>query len=123
MSYIYLSTLGDVQTEILKGLEFYKEDIRIMETRLLEVASGHKQLEARQAIEHFENQFLIQRHNIGQLRHRVSEYARVAQESPDASESKELLTKRELLEEEYEAIERSVNELSQEFKRFLARCC
>lgn len=124
MSYTHVSNLGNVQSEILKGLDFYKEDIAIMEKRLLEVAGKNSQFEARQGIEHFESQFLIQRNNIGQLRHRVNDYIHLAATEVAAHEgyvNKDMLEKRELLEDEYIAIEKSIGELSQEFKRFLAK--
>lgn len=124
MSYTDISNLGNVQSEMLKGLDFYKDNIRIMETRLLEVAGKNNQFEARQGIEHFENQFIIQRNNIGQLRHRINEYTHEAVSDAAMHEGhikRELLSRQEVLEQEYKSIEKTITDLSHEFTRFLSK--
>ena len=55
----------------LKSLDFYREDLGILTGRLNEVAGKNSSNEARVGIEHFENQFEIQRHNINDLQHRI----------------------------------------------------
>jgi septation ring formation regulator EzrA len=124
MSYTNISNLGTTQSEILKGLDFYKDEIRLMEIRLVEVAAKNNQFEARQGIEHFESQFLIQRNNIGQLRHRINEYNHEAASDAAMHQGrikKELLSRQEILQQEYKAIEKVISELTHEFRRFLSK--
>ena len=64
MSYTNASNLGVQHNEWLRKLEFYKEDLDILEKRLLEVSDKNTSTEARAGIEHFQNQFMIQRKNI-----------------------------------------------------------
>jgi hypothetical protein len=74
-----LSTMNDPQTpgiltehgSWLKKLEEFKDEIQVMERRLAEVAARKTDFEARQGIEHFQNQFVVQRNNIDEARHRV----------------------------------------------------
>ena len=124
MSYTHISNSGNSQSEILKGLDFYKDEIRLWETRLLEVAGKNTQFEARQGIEHFENQFIIQRNNIGQLRHRINEYTHEVASDAAMHEGrikKDLLNRLEVLGQEYKGIEKTINDLSHEFRNFLSK--
>ena len=55
----------------LGTLDTYREEIQVLERRLAEVAARKTDFEARQGIEHFQNQFVVQRNNIDEARHRV----------------------------------------------------
>jgi len=124
MSYTHISNSGNSHSAILKGLDFYKDEIRLWETRLLEVAGKNTQFEARQGIEHFENQFIIQRNNIGQLRHRINEYTHEVASDAAMHEGrikKDLLNRLEVLGQEYKGIEKTINDLSHEFRNFLSK--
>lgn len=58
----------------LGKLDAFREEIQVLERRLAEVAGRRNDFEARQGIEHFQNQFLVQRNNIDEVRHRVHEH-------------------------------------------------
>lgn len=58
----------------LNKLDAFREEIQVLERRLAEVAARRSDFEARQGIEHFQNQFLVQRNNIDEMRHRVHEH-------------------------------------------------
>jgi hypothetical protein len=65
---------SDVATEHgawLITLDSFKEEMIVLERRLAEVAARKSEFEARQGIEHFQNQFVVQRNNIDEMRHRV----------------------------------------------------
>ena len=74
-----LSTMNDPKTPgiltdhgtWLGTLDAYRDEIQVLERRLAEVAARKTDFEARQGIEHFQNQFVVQRNNIDEARHRV----------------------------------------------------
>ena len=74
MSYTNVVNIAKGQAEWLKGLSFYEDEIYIMENRLAEVAMKNSSFEARQGVEHFQNQFVIQRNNIDELKHDIREF-------------------------------------------------
>ena len=74
MSYVNISKAGTDHTIWAKGLEFYKDELEIMNKRLLEISSKNTSEEARKGVEHFQNQFFIQQKNISDLRHQVKGY-------------------------------------------------
>ena len=53
----------------LKRLDFYKEEITILKERLDEVTSKNTAPDFLKDVEHFQNQFIVQRNNIDELGH------------------------------------------------------
>ncbi|MDP4263863.1 MAG: hypothetical protein Q8941_15150 [Bacteroidota bacterium] len=124
MVYTPISSLNHLQSEMLKSLSFYKDDLHIMETRLQEVAWKNTSFEARQDIEHFENQFILQRNNIGRLRHHINEFVQEAAggiKAHDNHVKDALAEKQNKLEEDYKTLERVIGELLRDFNRFLTK--
>lgn len=58
-------------TEWSNKLIFYKEEIGIMQGRLEEVASKNNNKDLLKQVEHFQNQFIVQRNNIDEIAHEV----------------------------------------------------
>jgi len=61
-------------TEWLKKLDFYKDEISILKGRLEELATKNNAQEVLAEVEHFQNQFIIQRNNIDEIAHKVREH-------------------------------------------------
>jgi hypothetical protein len=55
----------------LKSLEFYKEEITILNKRLEEVTVKNNAKEFLKDVEHYQNQFIVQRNNIDELAHAI----------------------------------------------------
>jgi len=55
----------------LNRLRFYKEEIEILKERLEEVASKNSDEGVLAQVEHFQNQFIVQRNNIDELSHAI----------------------------------------------------
>lgn len=124
MSYTGVNQLGHTHLVWLKSLGFYKDEIRLMRGRLEEVAAKNSSFEARQGIEHYENQFTVQLETIDELNHSINQYAGdVAKDVQlHAGHINELLVgEYESLEERYQAFEKNFNVLRQDFKGYLAK--
>jgi hypothetical protein len=55
----------------LKSLDFYKEEILILKKRLEEVTGKNNAPEFLKEVEHYQNQFIVQRNNIDELSHAI----------------------------------------------------
>jgi phosphoenolpyruvate-protein kinase (PTS system EI component) len=124
MSFTNTTQVNAEHQEWLKGLDFYKEDIHILENRLTEIATKNTSFEARQGIEHFQNQFLVQRNNIDELRHKIKEHISTnGQKTELAAEviENEMLAEHENLKDEYLSFEKVIKDLRQEFNIYLAK--
>ena len=55
----------------LKRLDFYKEEIAILKERLDEVTGKNNAPDFLKDVEHFQNQFIVQRNNIDELGHSI----------------------------------------------------
>ena len=124
MSYISITKMENLHDEALRGLEFYKQDLYIQQQRLQEVAAKNTSFEARQSVEHFQNQFIVQRNNIDELKHKLNEQVQLL--GKDAMEhggriEKGLAEEETKLNEEYHDLEKVINELRHEFGQFLSK--
>ena len=123
MSYIAAPRPVTDDASLLKSLDFYATEIQLMNDRLAEVAAKNNSFEARSAIEHFQNQFIVQRNNIDELRHAVKEQAHLVAEDAKRHGGKVdqlRIAEQEKTEDHVHSFERVVNELRTEFKRFLS---
>lgn len=59
-------------TEWLSKLNFYKDEIKILQNRLEEIASKNNQQEVLSEVEKYQNQFIIQRNNIDEIAHIIN---------------------------------------------------
>lgn len=123
MSYTSVSRAGTDHTIWLNGVGFYKDEIHVMESRLAEVATKNTSFEVRQGVEHFQNQFIVQRNNIDELKHEVNLYvAKLANDSLHHAGHVEdsMLVEKIKLHDSYESLERIMKDLRQEFNTWLS---
>ena len=67
-------TLGDLHFEhtLWKNeLNFYKDELSFLDARLSELSTKYSQQDILKQIEHFQNQFILQRDNIHNLEHKI----------------------------------------------------
>jgi predicted small metal-binding protein len=124
MSFTNTTQVNAEHQEWLKSLDFYKEDIHILENRLTEISTKNTTFEARQGIEHFQNQFLVQRNNIDELRHKIKEHISTYGKKTELVEElveNEKLAEHENLKDEYLSFEKVIKDLRQEFNIYLAK--
>lgn len=76
-----LETLHSEHREWLNKIDFYYDDLKILRNRLEEVSVRNTSKEVSAQIEHFENQFIIQRNELDEFRHAVNEAEEVVTKS------------------------------------------
>ena len=110
--------------EMLKKLEFYKDEIKVMQTRLEEVAGKNSSKDVMAQIEHFQNQLIIQRNNIDEFRHDVKQDENRLMDNikhnPTAADHRKT-EDHEAERDEVESFEKYFNDLRHELNRFLAQ--
>ena len=105
-------------------LDFYKDDITILERRLEELVSKNTDQSVRAEIERFQNQFIIQRNNIDQIKHIINldekALEKEIEHNPVAVDHRKLEDhpkERDLVE----TFEQKLNELRADFNSFSAK--
>ena len=124
MTFVNINSFGTDHTIWMKGLGFYDDEIDIMESRLTELVSKNTSFEARQGVEHFQNQFMIQKKNISALKHEVNSYVKKLSfdsEKHAGHVQEDLVPQHHELHEKYEALEKLMNGLRHEFLSYLGK--
>jgi len=111
-------------TEWIKKLDFYKDEISILKGRLEELASKNNDKEVLAFVESYQNRFIIQRNNIDEISHKVKENEQALineiKSNPVAVDHR----KTEYHAEEkdlVESFEKNFNDMRDEFNRFSAK--
>lgn len=107
----------------LRALDFYQEEIGILNERLTEISGKNSSQEITTQAEHFQNAFIQHRNNIEKLEHEIRQSLhKIAGEivSQTGFVSSELLTQLEKERKVYYEEEREINELRRTFSLFCA---
>jgi preprotein translocase subunit SecA len=108
----------------LKTIDFYRDEIRIMRSRLEEIVTKNNQQEVTVHVERYQNQLIIQSATLDQLSHDIRKHEQVItemiKENPVASNHRRAPVHPEH-EEGMITFEKMFNDLRQEFIRFLAK--
>jgi len=119
-----LYTQHSENMEWSRALTFYKEELNLLKERLAEIASKNNNQEVMKEVEHFQNQFIIQRDNIDRISHEVkmNEEKLMAdiKNNPTAVDHRKVdyhNKEKDLVS----SFEKNMNEIIIEFKRFAAK--
>ena len=119
-----ITDLHAENAEWLKSLDFYNDEIRIMRDRIEEISSKNTDNDIRAQVEHFQNQLIIQKNHIDELRHSINDHESFiinrVKENPVAVEHRRLHD-HPVLRSKMEDFEKIFNELRAELNKFLAK--
>jgi predicted Zn-dependent protease len=96
----------------MNKLKFYKDEISILNKRLEEVASKNNHQDVLAKVEHFQNQFIIQRNNIDEISHAIGKH--------EAALEKEI-DKNPTAVEQVVSFEKNFNAIRSEFNQFISK--
>lgn len=111
-------------TDWMNRLAFYKEEITILKELLAEIASKNSNKEVLKQVEHFQNQFIVQRNNLDELVHKIRVNEADLQQEIDANPVAVDHRKTAYHQEENEYItyfETNFKQLRTEFKGFASQ--
>ena len=124
MNYTSVSHCGNDHQEWIKAIDFYEDDLDLLEGRLVEIVKKNNVHDAMAGVEHFQNQFIVQRNNIDELKHEVNLYVeklgKDAQQHGGRMETA-MIAEHTALHEKYEDFERVMNILRHEFNEYLSK--
>lgn len=110
--------------EWLNNLAFYKDEIKVMQNRISEIASKNSSAEVLKQIEHFQNQLIIQRNNIDELCHSIKDHENYLEnrvnENPTAVDHRKV-NDHPKMRDNYTSFDKVFNELRKELNVFLAK--
>lgn len=121
---IYLSDLHYEHKLWRNELEFYKEELSILESRLKEIITRNTEFEVEASVESYQNRFDLQRDHISDLKHRIKKHehylADYAQSHPIAIDHV-FFTDHTSLREDMDRFRELYFELKIEFNRFAVK--
>ncbi|MFT3843993.1 MAG: hypothetical protein QM725_02985 [Lacibacter sp.] len=124
MSYVTVEHCGNDHHEWLASIEFYEKDLHILENRLSEIVSKNSSHDALEGAEHFQNQFIIQKNTLQELRHDINEhehYAKLDAERHAGHMNDAHAAKHDQIKEDFSSFEKIIKELRHEFNNYLSK--
>jgi len=124
MSYTNATNLGVQHSEWLRTLDFYKDELAILQKRLDEVAAKNTSPDAMARLEQFQNQFIVQRNNIDEYKHSINEHAHQVYEdlTHHAGKVEETLVEdHKKLEASMGQLEKIINDMRKELNAYLSK--
>lgn len=117
-------TQHEENTNWMKTLDFYKDEIKIFRSRLEEIAAKNNSTKVLTEVEHFQNQFIIQRDNIDNIAHaiKLNEESLLAEinRNPVAVDHRKL-EYHEKEQDLVETFEKNFSGIREEFNRFTSK--
>ena len=124
MKTVLLTEQHVANSEWLNSLAFYKDELKIMQNRIAEIAERNTKPEVLKQVEHFQNMLIIQKNQIDRLRHDIDkqeeELARMALKNPVASDHRRVEFHPEQ-KQKIELFEKIFNELRHELIHWLSK--
>lgn len=121
----HISRMNNEQSDWQRGLEFYKQELQIHTHRLSDVSGMYEsKAELKPNVEHFQNQFIVQRNNIDQLAHDLGSFEKkVSNETQKMAQHihADTLKEQDVLRDRYTTLEKTINNLRHEHNSFLAK--
>lgn len=124
MKQISIKHIGNQHNDWLRGLEFYKEELQIIQKRVEEIAAANTGREVAQGIEHFQNQLLIHQNYISEIKHSIQANLKTMQmllQDTGSYVTEYTATQHFGLNDQYLTEEKLINELRHEFNPFAAK--
>jgi len=119
---VSITHMNNAHSEWLRALSFYKDEFKILQERLTEIAGKNTDAAVMKEVDHFENQFAIQAENINKLSHEIKANVSAAAEESHASSAGYidgvLLTQHNELQSKFDIEEKIIKDLRQSFNRF-----
>jgi hypothetical protein len=124
MKQINIKHITNLHNDALRGLDFYQQELIILRDRLEEVAAQNTALEVLEKVEHFQNQFIIHRRHLEDLKsefHKNLKHLESQVMEMAGFVEQVTFTENGSLYESYLTEEKIFNDLRHEFNRFAAQ--
>lgn len=122
MSFTAATHLTNQPRALQHLLTFYEQEMQFLEKLLGEVVNKNTSREAMSEAEHFQNQFLIQKKNIAELRNRILQNHHLAADEAKIHAGRvdtRLVDDNENIGEEVHQLEKIIADLRADYKKYL----
>ncbi|MBX2972693.1 MAG: hypothetical protein KF797_06290 [Flavobacteriales bacterium] len=123
-SRVHIADLHSDHKLWLNALEFYKQEVGLLENRIADIAQRNTAQEVMAELEHFQNQYIRQKEVIDTLRNKINHHhddlEREYKERPVAIEHR-LFNDHTAMRDEMDTFEKLYRELKEELFRWLAK--
>lgn len=122
MSFTAATHLTNQPRALQHLLTFYEQEMQFLEKLLGEVVNKNTSREAMSEAEHFQNQFLIQKKNIAELRNRIPQNHHLAADEAKIHAGRvdtRLVDDNENIGEEVHQLEKIIADLRADYKKYL----
>ncbi len=123
MKHINIKNITNLHNVALRGLDFYGQEIKILQERLEEITAGNTDDEVLKEVDHFQDQLIIHQKYIDELRFRFELNSKNIESeviSMAGFIDENILDENEKLYDQYINEEKIFNDLRHEFNRFAA---
>jgi hypothetical protein len=120
---VNIKHISNLHNEWLRGLEFYGQELFILQERLDEIATDNTGKEVLVKIDYFQNEIIIHQNAIDELKHLIHANIKKIEQQLLKTElfvEENTAIEHEQLGEQYETEEKMINDLRHEFNRFAA---
>jgi hypothetical protein len=124
MRYTNASLLNYEHFDWLKAIDFYKDDLSVLQKRLAEVAFKNTGKEVMADVEHFQNQIIVQRNNLEELSHGIYEHIHHVVEDSRVHAGRvaqPLVEEHSQKKDEFQSLMHVIKGLRSEFNHFIAK--
>ncbi len=108
----------------LRGIDFYQDEINIMNKRLKDVANRNSAIEAKKQVEQFQNQFEVHGEQLKKLKHSLNNHGTNIESdliSHHGQLERNTISQHDNMRDEYVNTEKLFNEMRHDFNRFLSK--
>jgi len=124
MSYTSLGQIGNRYQTWIKALEFYTEDIDILEARLAEVAKKNTSTEVGEGVEKFQDLFVVAQQKNFKLKNKIQQFAhdlKVEVEKHAGHVDANHVFEKKELQSAIDEFETEIAAIRKDFNRFLSK--
>lgn len=124
MRYTNASLLNYEHFDWLKTIDFYKDDLSVLQKRLAEVSFKNTGKEVMADVEHFQNQIIVQRNNLEELSHGIYEHIHHVVEDSRVHAGRvaqPLVEEHSQKKDEFQSLMHVIKGLRHEFNHFIAK--
>ena len=124
MKHVNIKSVTDLHNDALRGIDFYAEELGILQERLQEIAAANTATPVLMEVEHFQDELIIHSRQLNELRAAFKKnHHRMEQQLLELAGFADEATfvENEDLYERYITEEKMVNELRHDFNRFASK--
>jgi|LauGreDrversion4_2_1035121.scaffolds.fasta_scaffold988949_1 hypothetical protein len=119
----HISRISNEHSDWNRGTAFYLDEISILSNRLREISIVYSNEEVKSQVEHFQNQFIIQKNNLEELKKKIKNHEHhLSQDAIHHAQhlTKETIEEHDQLRGQYMDLVKVIVELKHDFYKFVA---